>query len=244
MIRNTPQPKRRPPRRAAPSRPDRPSAVEKEAAVEPEAESVEDHEERMEDAYDVRFFPQVCAHQTDRLTRTRRPALPTHPARAARPASALARAHATDAALVLTPAVPFARKPALAAFPYPEQLNNCKQLPLARRDGHVARRERRGSSTVSQHARHQRSGRSNFRRTSRWCRKSFLCRPKGAEADEKRQSWASLIDASALDNVPDRERKRQEAIFEFIQTEQSYVQSLQLTIEVPVRPTSFPRRIH
>ena len=67
---------------------------------------------------------------------------------------------------------------------------------------------------------------------------------EGAEADEKRQSWASLIDASALDNVPDRERKRQEAIFEFIQTEQSYVQSLQLTIEVPVRPTSFPRRIH
>ncbi|KAM0752107.1 hypothetical protein T439DRAFT_379225 [Meredithblackwellia eburnea MCA 4105] len=45
-------------------------------------------------------------------------------------------------------------------------------------------------------------------------------------------SWASLIDQSALDNLPDRERKRQESIFEFITTEQSYVKSLQLLIEV------------
>lgn len=32
------------------------------------------------------------------------------------------------------------------------------------------------------------------------------------------QTWASLIDPSALENVPDRERKRQESIFEFIAT--------------------------
>lgn len=32
--------------------------------------------------------------------------------------------------------------------------------------------------------------------------------------------------------MPDRERKRQESIFEFIITEQAYVQSLQLIIEV------------
>lgn len=46
------------------------------------------------------------------------------------------------------------------------------------------------------------------------------------------QSWASLIDPSALENIPDQERKRQEAIFELIATEQSYVQTLQLLIEV------------
>lgn len=46
------------------------------------------------------------------------------------------------------------------------------------------------------------------------------------------QSWSSLVDPSALENMPDRERKRQESIFEFITTEQAYVQSLQLIIEV------------
>lgn len=45
-------------------------------------------------------------------------------------------------------------------------------------------------------------------------------------------SWASLIDPSALENIPDKERKRQESIFEFVATEQTYVQSLQLIIEV------------
>lgn len=46
------------------------------------------------------------------------------------------------------------------------------------------------------------------------------------------QSWASLIDESALAGLPDSERKRQEACYELIATEQSYVQSLQLVIEV------------
>ncbi|GAA5912265.1 hypothetical protein JCM6882_005211 [Rhodosporidiobolus microsporus] len=45
-------------------------------------------------------------------------------------------------------------------------------------------------------------------------------------------SWSSLIDPSALENLPDMERKRQEACYELIATEQSYVQSLQLVIEV------------
>lgn len=41
-----------------------------------------------------------------------------------------------------------------------------------------------------------------------------------------------MIDPSALEELGDRERKRQESIFEFIMTEQAYVQSLQLIIEV------------
>lgn len=51
--------------------------------------------------------------------------------------------------------------------------------------------------------------------------------------------WASQIDADAVANLPDRERKRQEAIFELIRTEQSYVQALQQVTEVffqAVRP--------
>ncbi|KDE02848.1 hypothetical protein MVLG_06638 [Microbotryum lychnidis-dioicae p1A1 Lamole] len=45
-------------------------------------------------------------------------------------------------------------------------------------------------------------------------------------------TWASMIDSGALEIMPDRERKRQESMFELITTEQAYVQSLQLTIEV------------
>ncbi len=51
--------------------------------------------------------------------------------------------------------------------------------------------------------------------------------------------WASQIDADAVANLPDKERKRQEAIYEFIKTEQAYVQALQQVIEVffqAVRP--------
>lgn len=42
--------------------------------------------------------------------------------------------------------------------------------------------------------------------------------------------------------MPDRERKRQESIFEFIITEQAYVQSLQLIIEVSHRSAVVQRR--
>ncbi|EKM56122.1 uncharacterized protein PHACADRAFT_209619 [Phanerochaete carnosa HHB-10118-sp] len=45
-------------------------------------------------------------------------------------------------------------------------------------------------------------------------------------------SWASLVDKSALEEIPAKERKRQEAIFEFITTEAAYVRDLQLIVEV------------
>ncbi|KAI0261797.1 hypothetical protein BC834DRAFT_925418 [Gloeopeniophorella convolvens] len=45
-------------------------------------------------------------------------------------------------------------------------------------------------------------------------------------------SWASLVDKSALVGLPDRERRRQEAIFELIATEGAYVRDLQLIVEI------------
>ncbi|VDB85180.1 unnamed protein product [Peniophora sp. CBMAI 1063] len=45
-------------------------------------------------------------------------------------------------------------------------------------------------------------------------------------------SWSSLVDKAALEGLPERERKRQEAIFEFIATEAAYVRDLQLIVEV------------
>ncbi|KAF7298359.1 Actin cytoskeleton-regulatory complex protein [Mycena kentingensis (nom. inval.)] len=44
-------------------------------------------------------------------------------------------------------------------------------------------------------------------------------------------SWASLVDKSALEGIPTQERKRQEAIFELIVTEETYVKDLQLIVE-------------
>ena len=46
------------------------------------------------------------------------------------------------------------------------------------------------------------------------------------------QSWASLVDKSALEGIPPQERRRQEAIFELITTEAAYVRDLQLIVEV------------
>ncbi|THG95777.1 hypothetical protein EW026_g5934 [Hermanssonia centrifuga] len=43
---------------------------------------------------------------------------------------------------------------------------------------------------------------------------------------------ARLVDKSALDEIPPNERRRQEAIFEFIATEATYVRDLQLIVEV------------
>ncbi|TFY81602.1 hypothetical protein EWM64_g2415 [Hericium alpestre] len=45
-------------------------------------------------------------------------------------------------------------------------------------------------------------------------------------------SWASLVDKSALEGMPARERSRQEAIFELIATETAYVRDLQLIVGV------------
>ncbi|KAL5533504.1 hypothetical protein ACEPAF_5280 [Sanghuangporus sanghuang] len=45
-------------------------------------------------------------------------------------------------------------------------------------------------------------------------------------------SWASLLDGGVLEGIPPPERKRQEAIFELINTEAAYVRDLQLIVEV------------
>ncbi|KAJ7621612.1 hypothetical protein DFH06DRAFT_1233083 [Mycena polygramma] len=45
-------------------------------------------------------------------------------------------------------------------------------------------------------------------------------------------SWASLVDKSALEDIPTQERRRQEAIFELITTENAYVRDLQLIVEI------------
>lgn len=45
-------------------------------------------------------------------------------------------------------------------------------------------------------------------------------------------SWSSLVDKSALEGIPSQERRRQEAIFELITTENAYVRDLQLVVEV------------
>ncbi|KAI5118090.1 hypothetical protein M0805_007740 [Coniferiporia weirii] len=45
-------------------------------------------------------------------------------------------------------------------------------------------------------------------------------------------SWASLLERDALEGIPSLERKRQETIFELINTEATYVRDLQLIVEV------------
>ncbi|KAF8888235.1 hypothetical protein BD779DRAFT_1524285 [Infundibulicybe gibba] len=45
-------------------------------------------------------------------------------------------------------------------------------------------------------------------------------------------SWASLVDKTALEGLPAGERRRQETIFELINTEAAYVRDLQLIVEV------------
>ena len=46
------------------------------------------------------------------------------------------------------------------------------------------------------------------------------------------KTWSSLVDEGVLKSMSDRERKRQEAIFEFISTESTYNRDLQLIVEV------------
>ncbi|KAF5349732.1 hypothetical protein D9756_008898 [Leucocoprinus leucothites] len=54
----------------------------------------------------------------------------------------------------------------------------------------------------------------------------------GEESPAFGSSWASLVDRTALEGIPASERKRQEAIFELINTEVAYVRDLQLIVEV------------
>ena len=51
------------------------------------------------------------------------------------------------------------------------------------------------------------------------------------ETSEFGKTWGSLVDASVLETMSDKERKRQEAIFEFIATEATYNRDLQLIVE-------------
>ncbi|OBZ75962.1 Actin cytoskeleton-regulatory complex protein pan1 [Grifola frondosa] len=60
----------------------------------------------------------------------------------------------------------------------------------------------------------------------------ILQRESSPESDSTfGSSWASLVDRSALDGIPITERRRQEAIFELITTEGTYVRDLQLIVE-------------
>lgn len=46
------------------------------------------------------------------------------------------------------------------------------------------------------------------------------------------KTWSSLVEPSVLETMDKKERKRQEAIFEFIATEIGYNRDLQLIVEV------------
>jgi hypothetical protein len=48
-------------------------------------------------------------------------------------------------------------------------------------------------------------------------------------------TWASTMDSLELEAIPADERKRQEAIFELIATERSYLNDLQMIINVSTR---------
>lgn len=58
----------------------------------------------------------------------------------------------------------------------------------------------------------------------------------GANDGPTAQTWASSVSASVLDSMSKEERKRQEAIFELISTEQSYVRDLNMVIEIIYTP--------
>ncbi|KAL7419920.1 hypothetical protein Q5752_005838 [Cryptotrichosporon argae] len=53
-----------------------------------------------------------------------------------------------------------------------------------------------------------------------------------APAHEVGATWSSLVDATVLGTMGERERRRQEAIFEFVATEAAYNRDLQLIVEV------------
>ncbi|ORX36220.1 hypothetical protein BD324DRAFT_627945 [Kockovaella imperatae] len=56
--------------------------------------------------------------------------------------------------------------------------------------------------------------------------------PEHEQEAEIGKTWSSLVDQGVLESMGDRERKRQEAIFEFIATEAAYNRDLQLIVEV------------
>ncbi|CAO1618674.1 unnamed protein product [Parajaminaea phylloscopi] len=52
-----------------------------------------------------------------------------------------------------------------------------------------------------------------------------------ASAPLATSTWSSFVDAGSLQSLPDRERRRQEAIFELCQTEQTHVRDLQTIVQ-------------
>ncbi|KAJ3288737.1 Intersectin 1 (SH3 domain protein) [Borealophlyctis nickersoniae] len=65
---------------------------------------------------------------------------------------------------------------------------------------------------------------------------SYMGGPMGAVGFAAPTAWINKVDPALLEQIPHEERKRQEAIFELIQTEQSYVRDLQLIVEVFYAP--------
>ena len=61
---------------------------------------------------------------------------------------------------------------------------------------------------------------------------SLSSAPTGASPGDFGKTWSSLVDKEVVDSMGDRERKRQEAIFEFIATEGTYNRDLQVVVEV------------
>ncbi|RXK39792.1 hypothetical protein M231_02985 [Tremella mesenterica] len=55
---------------------------------------------------------------------------------------------------------------------------------------------------------------------------------RGRKEGEVGKTWSSLVEKDLLDSMSERERKRQEAIFEFIATEIGYNRDLQVVVEV------------
>ena len=56
--------------------------------------------------------------------------------------------------------------------------------------------------------------------------------PEQTDPDSIGKTWGSLVDPGVLASMSDRERKRQEAIYEFITTEGAYNRDLQLIVQV------------
>lgn len=64
-------------------------------------------------------------------------------------------------------------------------------------------------------------------------RNNSITKPIVVDSTEDRNSsWASLMDSKVLSSYSEMERKRQEAMFELISTEQKYVRSLMVIIQV------------
>ncbi|GAA5869921.1 hypothetical protein JCM8547_008105 [Rhodosporidiobolus lusitaniae] len=225
-----PQPKRR--RRPPPARPQRRPGSQAVAVsgiqVVPEEEETkepepEEQEERMEDAYDL--YQRAMREQAEAAA-ARRPSLDHSPLP---PSSA-------NFSPAPSPALP-PPSPSPILPPASPALSTATSTTSAVKDA--------WASTTSNLLSRVGGGRSRSGTVGEKTSRPVISSPlvgggNGSEGGDRTStasgvfgsSWASLIDPSALENLPASERKRQEACYELIATEQSYVQSLQLVIEV------------